>query len=65
MTTFPKEDTDVLVDHSVLEAYVDHRATFSVGIYPTLDQSGGLGFAATGTGARVEAVRVERLVRSS
>jgi beta-fructofuranosidase len=56
---------DVIVDRSVLEVYVDHRATFSAGIYPTLDQSDGVGFAATGTGARVEAIRVERLVRTA
>jgi sucrose-6-phosphate hydrolase SacC (GH32 family) len=56
---------DVFVDRSVLEAYVDNRATFSARIYPTLEQSDGVGFAATGSGAWVETICVERLVRSA
>jgi sucrose-6-phosphate hydrolase SacC (GH32 family) len=56
---------DVFVDRSILEVYVDNQATFSAGIYPSLDQSDGVGFAASGSGARVETICVERLVRSA
>jgi sucrose-6-phosphate hydrolase SacC (GH32 family) len=56
---------DIFVDRSVLEVYVDDRAAFSARIYPSLDQSDGVGFSATGSGARVETIRVERLVRSA
>jgi sucrose-6-phosphate hydrolase SacC (GH32 family) len=55
---------DVFVDRSVLEVFIDDRATFATRIYPTLDSSCGIGFACTGIGARVEDVGVVRIERT-
>jgi sucrose-6-phosphate hydrolase SacC (GH32 family) len=52
---------EVFVDRSVLEVFVDDRAAFAARIYPTLDRSDRVGFTSTGTGARVEDLRVARL----
>jgi sucrose-6-phosphate hydrolase SacC (GH32 family) len=54
---------EVFVDRSVLEVFVDDRAAFATRIYPTSIKSSGLGFASTGTGAKVEDLHVARLER--
>jgi sucrose-6-phosphate hydrolase SacC (GH32 family) len=52
---------DVFVDRSVVEVFVDGRASCAARIYPTLEASAGIAFAAVGSGARVESVRLDRL----
>jgi sucrose-6-phosphate hydrolase SacC (GH32 family) len=54
---------EVFVDRSVLEVFVDDRAAFAARIYPTLNDSDGVGFSAVGAGARVEDLNVSRLER--
>ncbi len=54
---------DVFVDRSVLEVFLDDRAAFAARIYPTLDNSSGVGFSSTGPGARVENLSVARIER--
>jgi beta-fructofuranosidase len=54
---------DVFVDRSVLEVFVDGRAAFSARIYPTLSDSAGVAFAASGARARVEALSLALLQR--
>ena len=66
-TYVPEEEgslrLDVFIDRSVLEVFVDDRAAFATRIYPSLDTSRGVAFAAEGTGAMVHDVRVDRLER--
>jgi len=52
---------DVFVDRSVMEVFVDDRAAFATRIYPTLRNSGGVGFTSEGNGAKVEDVRIARM----
>jgi len=52
---------DIFADRSVLEVFVDDRAAFAARIYPTLQNSSGVGFASTGKGAKVENVSVHRM----
>jgi len=52
---------DVFVDRSVLEVFVDDRASFSARIYPTLNTSSGVGFSCTGAGAKAENVSIARI----
>jgi sucrose-6-phosphate hydrolase SacC (GH32 family) len=54
---------DVFLDRSVLEVFVDGRASFAARIYPTLAESNGVAFAARGDGARVESLSLSRLER--
>jgi beta-fructofuranosidase len=54
---------DVFLDRSVLEVFVDGRASFAARIYPTLENSSGIAFAATGAGAKVEGLSLSRLER--
>ena len=54
---------DVFVDRSVLEVFVDDRAAFAARIYPTLQSSVGVAFASEGIGAKVENLRISRMVR--
>ncbi len=54
---------DVFVDRSVLEVFVDQRASFAARIYPTLNTSAGVAVASVGPGATVKHVSVDRLER--
>jgi beta-fructofuranosidase len=54
---------DVLVDRSVLEVFLDNRAAFAARIYPTLNQSNRISFAAVGPKARAEDLQLSRIQR--
>jgi sucrose-6-phosphate hydrolase SacC (GH32 family) len=60
------EDGDILklevfVDRSVIEVFVDDRATFAARIYPTLPASTFVGFTSVGQGAEVRDLQAARL----
>jgi beta-fructofuranosidase len=54
---------DLFLDRSVLEVFVDGRASFAARIYPTLATSSGVAFTSAGSGARVENISLYRLER--
>jgi len=58
-------ELDLFVDHSVLEVFIDDRVAFATRIYPILATSDGVGFSATGSGARIEMIHVASLGRSA
>jgi beta-fructofuranosidase len=56
---------DVFADRSVLEVFIDGRASFAARIYPTLSTSSGIAFAAAGSGAAIESMSLDRLEKTS
>lgn len=53
------------LDESVLEVFVDGRAVFAARIYPTLEESDGVGFGCVGKGARIETLSAARITLRS
>lgn len=53
------------LDESVLEVFVDDRAAFATRIYPTLEESDGVGFGCVGQGARIEILSAARITLRS
>jgi sucrose-6-phosphate hydrolase SacC (GH32 family) len=50
-----------LLDHSVLEVFLDSRSAFADRVYPSLDTSGGVAVGSDGGAAEIESLSVARL----
>jgi sucrose-6-phosphate hydrolase SacC (GH32 family) len=66
-TYFPPQDgairIDAILDHSVLEVFVDSSAAFAARIYPTLSDSHGAALQCTGHGAKATDIRIAEIQR--